>query len=386
MFVGFAAFIVRWLEMLAMALFAYRVTGSAFVVAMLTMVRVLPMGLFGAFIGASVERFALRNVLVLVTAVCLATTLALAVLASLGMLQVWHLMVASFVNGACWASDNPVRRMMIGDAVGAERMASALSFDVALNNGSRVLGPVLAGALLARYDIGSVFWLGAVLHAGSVFAALRICTVPPGAQAGPEKASILAGMRDGLRWLRQDRRLMGVMVITVIFNVFGWPYTSMVPVIATDYFQLDPKGVGLLASCEGIGGLFGAVLFASLARPAWYGRIYLGAAAFYFATTAAFALAPAVGLAAACLLLNGMGGVGFSVMQATLVYRLAPTEMRVRLLGVLSVCIGVGPVGFLYLGFLADVLTPRAATLAMGLQGVLALLLTRRHWLPALRP
>ena len=378
------SFVVRWLELLAMALFAYRASGSAFVVAMLTMLRVLPMGLFGAFIGAAADRFALRSALILVVAASMATTLSLAVLASLGALQVWHLMAASFINGIAWASDNPVRRMMIGNAVGPERMGPAISFDVGLNNASRVVGPALAGLLLTRYEIASVFWLGVALYAASLVAALRIHR--RGAHAASQPASIIGGIRDGFAWLRGDRRLVGVFVVTVIFNVFGWPYTSMVPVIATEYFQLDPKGVGLIASCEGIGGLLGALLFARFARSEWYGRIYLGATSCYFATMMGFATAPVVPVAVVLLLLNGLSGVGFSVMQATLVYRHSPVEMRARLLGGLSVCIGAGPIGFMYLGFLADVLTPRAATVTMALQGVLALLLTRRYWATVVRP
>ena len=155
--VGFVASTVRWLEMLAAALFAYQVTESAFVVAMLGMLRLLPMGLFGAFIGGAADRFALRSVLVLMVACSTAGTLLLAVLASLDALAVWHLGVAAFVNGVCWAADNPVRRMMIGIAVGAERMRSAISYDVASNNVSRILGPMLAGLLLSHYALRVCF-------------------------------------------------------------------------------------------------------------------------------------------------------------------------------------------------------------------------------------
>ena len=366
-----------------MALFAYRATGSAFIVAMLTMLRVLPMGLFGVFIGAAADRFSPRSALVLGVAASMASTLALAVLASLGMLQVWHLALACFVNGINWATDNPVRRMMIGNAIGTERMGSAISLDVAANNASRVLGPALGGVLLARYDIGSVFWLGVLMYGASLFAALSVQM--RGARAAGRADSMVDDIRKGFAWLSHDRRLVGVFIITVIFNIFGWSYTSMVPVIATGYFQLDPRGAGLLVGCEGAGGLIGVMLFARLGRPEWYGRIYLAATIMYFATIMGFAMAPVVPLAVLLLLVNGIGGVGFAVMQATLVYRYSPADMRGRLLGVLSVCIGAGPIGFMYLGFLADVFTPRAATLAIALQGMLALILTRRYWTPLVR-
>jgi MFS family permease len=384
LFVGFVSYVVRWLEALAVALFAYKATESAFVVAMLSMLRLLPLGLFGAFIGGASDRFDLRGALVLVVAVSALCALAIALLASFDMLQIWHLAVASFINGICLATDNPVRRLMIGNAVGPDRIGAAISMDVGIGNASRILGPLLAGVLLARYGIASVFWLGVALYATSLLVALRVRRRP--APVAAPHASFIRGIRDGLAWLRGDERMVGVLVITIIFNLFGWPFTSLIPVVATEYFHLDPKGVGLIASCEGIGGLIGALVLAGIARPDRYGRIYAGAVALYFVTLAGFAIAPAAPIAAAMLMLNGISAVGFAVMQTTLLYRESPVEMRARAMGVLSVCIGTSPLGFLYLGALADALTPRAATIAIGVQGMLALALTRRHWRAVLRP
>lgn len=382
-FVGLALSIVRWLEMLALALFSYQLTGSAFVVVMLTMLRLLPMGLFGAVIGAAAERLDRRRALALVVSMSMVVTLALAILASLGAIEVWHLAVASFINGTGWAADHPVRRMMIGDAVGVERIGAALSVDTATNNGTRVLGPMLSGLLLAEYGITSVFWFSLALYTPALVAALRIGMRRQTAITRP--ASFITSIREGLAWLHRDRRLIGVFMMTVIFNVFGWPATSMVPVIGTDYLNLGPKGVGLLASCDGVGGLLGALLIAAVARAAWYGRIFVSAVVLYLVMVVFFATAPGIPVAAVSLFLGGLFGAGFAVMQATLVYRAAPIEMRARLLGVVSVCIGTGPIGFLYLGFLAEMFTPRTATMALALQGVLAILLTRRYWLAVLR-
>ena len=105
-FIGLAICVVRWLEMLALALFAYQLTASAFVVAMLTMLRMLPMGLFGAFLGAAAERFDRRAADPRARR-AMAVTLTLAILASLDAIEVWHLAVASFMNGIGWVSDHP---------------------------------------------------------------------------------------------------------------------------------------------------------------------------------------------------------------------------------------------------------------------------------------
>jgi MFS family permease len=304
-------------------------------------------------------------------------------LATFGAIRIWHLALVSFVNGICWAADNPVRRMMIGDVIGPERMGTAMSIDAGTNNASRVIGPMLSGVLLAYAGIAAVFWLGTVLYVFSLVAALRV-RVRRTPSAVPH-APFFTSIRQGLAWLKGDRRMIGVFVITIYFNVFGWPFTSMIPVFGTDYLHLGPQGVGLVASCEGIGGLIGALLVAWLARPEWYGRIYVGAVASFIVTAIVFALAPVVWLAASVLLASGMLSTCFAVMQATMVYRFTPPEMRARLLGVLSVCIGTSPIGFLYLGWLAEMLAPRAATVALGLQGLAAMALTRRYWMPALR-
>ena len=96
--------------------------------------------------------------------------------------------------------------------------------------------------------------------------------------------------------------------------------------------------------------------------------------------TTLFALAPNPGVAAGALLVTGLGGAGFAIMQTTLVYLASPPEMRSRVLGVLSVCIGVGPIGFLHIGWLADLIGAEAATALTGIEGLLALALTRRWW------
>jgi MFS family permease len=147
--IGLVVFSVRWLEMLAVAVFAYQHTGSPFVVALLTMLRMLPMALFGAPIGAAAERIERRTALILVMLSMLVCSIALAALAWSGTLEVWHLALASFISGVAWTTDNPVRRTMIGEVVGPERMSAAMSLDVGANNASRMLGPTVGGILLA---------------------------------------------------------------------------------------------------------------------------------------------------------------------------------------------------------------------------------------------
>jgi MFS family permease len=376
--VGLVVFSVRWLEMLAVAVFAYQRTGSPFIVALLTMLRMLPMAMFGALIGAAAERVERRTALVLVMMLMLLCSIALALLAWSGALEIWHIALASFISGLTWTTDNPVRRTMIGEVVGPERMSAAMSIDVGANNASRMLGPTVGGILLATLGIGGAF---AVSVAGYLVAAMVALRVRHRNTALPSSAAgVLGRMIEGLLLVRRDPRLSGTMVITVIYNTFGWPFTSMIPVIGQDNLGLGAAGIGLLASMDGVGAFCGAIVIAFCAKPPHFARLFIGGVAVYLLMLPVFALAPAPSLAGFVLLLTGLANSGFSIMQATLVYLAAPPEMRSRVFGVLSVCIGIGMVGFLHLGWLASMIGATWAIVIIGVEGLVAMLLTCRWW------
>jgi len=376
--VGLVVFAVRWLEMLAVAVFAYQQTGSPFIVAMLTMLRMLPMALFGAVVGAVAERLERRTALILVVISMLLSSFVLALLAWTDELAVWHVALASFINGFAWTTDNPVRRTMIGEVVGPDRMSAAMAIDVGANNASRMLGPILGGVLLATVGIGGAFAVSVACYLVAVLAAIRVRhrnTIRPSTAAGVLERTI-----EGVMLVRRDRRLVGTLVITIIYNTFGWPFTSMIPVIGHDNLDLGAAGIGLLASMDGLGAFCGAIVIALFARPAHFGRVYIGGVAVYLVMVPVFALMPYPLLAGTVLLVTGVANAGFSIMQATLVYLSAPPEMRSRIYGVLSVCIGIGMIGFIHLGLLASLIGAPWATATTGVEGILAMLLTRRYW------
>ncbi len=137
---------------------------------------------------------------------------------------------------------------------------------------------------------------------------------------------------------------------------------------------------GLLQSMDGVGAFLGAVLIALVVRRAHYRTVYIGGVLAYLVMIIVFALLAHPLRAGAALLAEGLGGSGFSIMQATLVYLFAPAEMRSRMLGVLSVCIGVGPIGFINIGLLADWLGAPMATVVTGIEGLMAMALAFPLW------
>jgi MFS family permease len=376
-FVGLVVSTVRWLETVAVGIVVYEQTGSPFVVAMITMLRLLPMALFGAFLGALAERFDRRLTLAALLGLMTVTSAALSAVAWTGPLQIWHLALGAFVNGSGWATDNPLRRMMMGEAVGRDRMAVAMAFDVGASNASRMIGPTVGGVLLAGIGIEGVFLLSALFYLTAIAATLAVRSR---LAASPGSGAVLARTWEAMVIVFADKRLAATMVVTVIYNVFAWPFTSMIPVIARDRLHLGPEGVGILTSFDGIGAFVGALALAMWLTPGWHARAYVGGVAVYLLGVIAFALAPTSVLAGGALLLAGLSGAAFATLQATIVYLASPAEMRSRVLGVLSVCIGTGPVGFLLLGWLADRLGAVEATTITGGLGLLALAATQPLW------
>jgi MFS family permease len=376
-YVGMIVSTVRWLETVAMGVVVYQQTGSAFIVAMITMLRLLPMGLFGAFLGAFAERFDRRLTLAGVVGLMTVTSALLSVVAWTGTLEVWHLAAASFINGCGWATDNPLRRVLMGEVMGRHRMATAMALDVGAGNASRMVGPTVGGFLLAGIGIEGAFLLSVLMYASAIAATLLVRTR---IAASPGAGAVLARTWEGVAIVLADRRLVAILTVTIIYNVFAWPFTSMIPVIGRDRLFLGPEGVGLLTSIDGVGAFAGAFVLALWLSPGWHARAYVGGVAAYLVALIGFALAPVPVLAGAALLVTGLAGAAFSTLQATIVYLAAPAEMRSRILGVLSVCIGTGPVGFVWLGWLADLIGAPHATAITGVMGLLALAATWPLW------
>jgi len=206
--IGLIVFTVRWIEMLVFAVFAYQVTGSAFIVTMLTMLRMLPLALFGAFMGAVADRFDRRRALLVMPVILFAISIAAMMLAGAGRLEIWHLAVLAFVNGVAWASDNTIRRVMIGDVVGGEGMATAMALDTGANNASRMLGPALGGALFAAWGAAAPFAASAGLYAVAIGLAIGLhhrnhVAVKPA-------LSMFGLITEGLRAVRHSRKLSGI--------------------------------------------------------------------------------------------------------------------------------------------------------------------------------
>ena len=371
---GFIGNTMRWLETLAIGIFVYEVTTSALLVALMTIARQLPLALFGSFIGPFAERFNRKHLLVLGSTVMTVSVSCLAVSAYFSFLEIWHIAILVFINGTCWTLDYPVRRTLVGEFSGPEKMGAGISLDSATTNVTRMLGPFLGGVTYGFLGLEGAFIISAVSHFICICIA---CSLVFEFQPLNQKAeSYFLLLKEGLIIVKKSPQLIGVYLVTIILNIFGFPYASMVPVLGRDVYKVEPALIGILSAAEGAGAFVGALVVAFLIRPSWFNKVYtIGALTFIFGIFC-LSLVDKYFLGISILWVAGLGMAGFGAMQSTLVLTLAPKNARSRLMGVLSVCIGCAPIGLLNLGLLADLFGAQIALTIISSAGLATLLLT----------
>jgi predicted MFS family arabinose efflux permease len=362
--IGLLAGLARWSEFIAFGLFAYQVTRSPSLVALLSIVRMAPYVLFGALIGAIADRLARKGMLI---AGLLATTAASATAAfqvSADMRGLWVVAGMTAVSGLFWVLDLPVRRHLLVDAAGEGRVA-ANALDNATGYGARAAGVALGGIAYQHIGIDGTLLVHAVVYAACLGLALRLRVPRP---AGPAaRARSGRGRLGGILPPAEMFRRGGYVVmlgLASVFNLCCLPLTAMVPVIAQRELAMEPAAIGMMAATEGLGGLIGSLLVARFGSPrTLFAFHYSGLALFVLLMVALAAnLTPAA--AALGLLFTGLATACYAATQYPLLHLISPPEARGRAAGTLSACFGLSVVGFWVAGLLFDRL-PATAALAL---------------------
>jgi len=366
--VGAFANAMRWLELLASGLFAYDVTGSALAATAVVAARQLPQLAFGAFAGAVSEAVNRKTIVMLALIVPAFVSTVLATLATTGHLELWHVAVGNLVSGTTWATEMSTRRRMVGEVAGPHRIVPAIALDSATNAATRMIGPLLGGVAFEWLGMKGAYTITALVQFVGAFALAGL--VHPQITRRLDLARIPAEIAEGLAFARTKATLLLVYAITIVTNAFAFAYSGLVAPLGLSAFHVSPALVGLLAAAEPTGALIGGGLIAASVVRMDRRVTFAGGAALFMAALIVMALSPSYWLAFAALVIGGFGTAGFSNMQTTLMLTEAPPEMRSRLMGLVTVGIGTGPLGVLLAGALATELGPRAAVLVMATTGL----------------
>ena len=350
---------IRWFQLLALGVYTFEITGSPFLVSLVPVLWGLPLTFCGPVIGGIADRVNRKVLLASSIAIIFGVAATLAIISYNGELTFTHIAIASFISGLFWATDMPIRRRLIGDVSGGH-LAPAMSLDSATNSATRMFGPLMGGAMLQLVGITGVYFLSAGVYATAFL--LMLAVQLPAFVRRTVTPSLIRDLTAGVRFCLGNWELRRVLSVTIVFNVFGFPFTAMIPILGREQLGLQPLLVGFLSSLEGFGAFLGAMIVAMIARPTNFARIFVTGSIFYMllilylSALAYVSGGPLHSFFAAALTLTAIGisGAGFAAMQSTLTYMNAGAEYRSRVLGVLALCIGCGPIGFLNIGWMAE--------------------------------
>jgi MFS family permease len=381
---GSLGWMMRWLELLAVGVFTFEVTGSALMVALMTMVRMLPMLLFSAFTGAIADSLDRRLMLLWGLGTLAVVSAILTVLSLTGHLELWHVAAGAFASGIYMTLEFPVRRTMLGIIAGAKAGTGGAGMAMTLDSGSnhcmRLIGPIVGGLLLEAHGLPGVYILGTVMFAIGFVMVLGARYEAPAQTGSGSGSRILAQIIEGFSYIRTNPRIMSTLFITVALNLCGFPYGAMVPVIGDQVLGQSATATGMLISADAAGALLGVIVIANLARPRHYARLYLYGSIIFLCMVFAFSLSYWYPASLGLLFLAGLGVSGFAAMQSTIVFTSAPPEMRGRMMGVVAICIGTGPIGVLQVGLLADWFGGAMSVSIITVEGLVALLVAALIW------
>jgi MFS family permease len=370
--VGAFANAMRWLELLVSGLFAYEATGSALAVTVVVALRQLPQLLFGAFAGAVSEAVNRKLIVMLALIVPAVVSTLLATLATTGHLALWHVALGNLLSGTMWATEMSTRRRMVGEVAGPHRIVPAIALDSATSAATRMIGPLLGGFAFQWLHMKGAYTLTALVQFAGAFALAGLTHRQMTRRLA--LARIPADIVEGLALARTRPIILLVFGVTVVTNTFAFAYSGLIAPLGLSAFGVSPALVGLLAAGEPMGCLLGGALIAAGLMRMDRRLAFAGGAALFMVALIVAVLSSSYWLALVMLILGGFGTAGFSNMQTTLMLTEAPIEVRSRLMGIVTVCIGTGPIGVVAAGALSDRLGPRDAVLVMASLGLAATL------------
>ena len=378
--------ITRWMDLVALGWLALQFTGSPFMVGIAAFARSAPMMVLGPIAGIVTDRVPRGHLIVLTQAVGAATSVTLALLFATGNGGYWPLVVVELIFGVLWTLDFPARRTMLFSMLGASRVAQAVSLETVSMQIAKMVGPLAAGACLAQLGPTACYVVMAIAATSGVIVSrgLQHGVEAPPPEPSARRPSLVTTLGEGLRAAWNNQIARAVLLITIAINMLLFPYQHMLSVFARDVLAGGPGTLGALVAADGVGSLLGALAIAAAHGRLRHAPLFGAAVTIAPIVLIAFAASRSLALCLVLMFAMGIAESGFAAMQSTLVLLSAPPHARGGAMGILSACIGTGPVGTLAIGAMVGTIgAPRAfvvnAIAALLVMAPLAFPLLRRR-------
>lgn len=352
-FVGnLAFFLAMQMDQLMRGYYALELTGAASALGVVAVASAVPMLLVSAFGGVIADRYSKRKVLLLAQALVTAANAVFAAMIIAGVVEFWHLVAGAVLQGMMMSIVMPVRQAIVPQLVPRHKMMNAVSLQMSGMNLTRVIGPVIAGMIIAPLELGVTWWVAVGLYA---IATVSILFLPShGMTARRARGSVLAELGGGFAYIWRTPLMRLLLLTAMLMPLFGFPVQLVLPVFAKDVFEGGAGALAVLMAGAGVGGLIGALLTASLGGVQQKGRVMLAGGVAQGALFIGFALTPYFWPALVLLALGNIGGMLFMTTNNETIQARVPEEYRGRVMAVLMMSFGIMPLGVVPVTLLAD--------------------------------
>jgi MFS family permease len=361
-----------WMQQVAQAWLVLELTGDPIWLGIVAAAQFIPVMILGLFAGVAADALPKRQTLVATQAVMMTLAVILAILTVTGLVQVWMILLLAILLGCANAVDMPVRQSFAIELVGREDIGNAVALNSAMFNGSRIIGPALAGLTIAAFGVAAAFAINALSFLAVIVALLMLdetkLRTPPRI-ARPESASaVMVNLREGLSYVRQTPLVLLAVLVVGGVATFGMNFSVLIPAFAADDLASGAAGYGFLMAASGVGSLIAALALAFRGKPR-SSRIATGAIILGIASVAMAALS-SYASAVILMVLIGYGGISMAATANATIQLAVPDDLRGRVMSVYTtIFASSAPVGGLLMGAIASGFGP---AVAIGVGGVLS--------------
>ncbi len=373
-----------WMQQVAAAWLVFELTHSSWWLGVVNFAGQMPAFFVAPFAGVLVDRWNRHRLLILTQTLMMLQAFALAALALTHVIHVWHLLALSALLGLVNAFDMTGRQAFLTQIVARrEDLANAIALNSSMVNGTRLVGPALAGVVLAGAGAGVCFLVNGISYLAVLAALLAMCVTQ--AERKAPHPPLVQGLREGFAYAFGFPPIRALLLLLAAASLMGFSYAVLLPVFATDVLHGGARMLGVLTAASGVGALLAAMWLAARKTVLGLGRVIAVAPAAAGLGLIAFSFSQWWWLSAPLLSVTGFALMAQMASSNTILQTIVDEDKRGRVMSLYTMAfLGMSPLGSLLIGWLADVLGAPAALLISGVSCVLASL-AFAHYLPSLR-
>jgi MFS family permease len=349
----FVSLIGTWLQIVAEGWLVFQMTHSAFLVGLVAALATAPTLIFSLFGGVIVDRLPKRNILLFTQAASMILALVYGLLVVFKFINIGEIYLLAFLLGVVNALDAPARQAFVGEMVGREYLASAIALTAGTWNGARVIGPSVAGILIAAVGVGGAFIINGISYVAVIVALvlMRIVSI----KISDVHPHPLEAIRDGLSYSFSHPTIRTLLIFSSVVSIFGWSFSTIMPVIAQNTFHVGAVGLGQLYSASGVGAFLATIFVSALGRKFSPYVFILSGNTLFALSLFLFTMTSNFGMALVFLFFAGFGLlVTFPTISST-IQHLVEDKYRGRVLSIYTVTfLGFFPIGNLEVGLVSE--------------------------------